>query len=130
MQITIAAIVDFASVSKGEKLNLLGVFDRITSQSFPFHHPHVVLAARFQFEYEDGNKKHHVSTVLQDEDGKKIVDGGGEIGIGKIPPGDSSSKNLIINLHNIQFDAPGNYVFVVSCGDARVRVPFKVVRSG
>ena len=128
MRITIATIADYASVTVGDKLNVLGVFDRIASKQFPARHPQMVFAARFQLEYEDGNKTHNIHVHLEDEDGKTLMETGGELETGKIEPGEFTSKNLIVNLINLKFEAPGNYIFMVTAGDQSVRIPFRVVQ--
>ena len=97
MKITVAAIADYASISEGGKLNVLGVFDAITAQEFPVRHPHMVFAARLLFEYEDGGKKHAVNVRLEDEDGHKIAEMTGEASVGPVPPGTWNSHSLILS---------------------------------
>ena len=128
MRITMATIADFASVAVLDKLNVLGVFDRIAAQKFPVRHAQMFFAARFQFGYEDGDKTHESEVRLEDEDGKVILRTEGTIAIPKIAPGDVHSNNLVICLQNLEFKAPGNYVFTVSCGQENTRIPFKIVQ--
>ena len=130
MKITVAVIADFASVAVGDKLNVLGVFDTIRAPKFPARHALMIFAGRFLFEYEDGEQEHDISISLEDEDGKKIVETSGKIGIGKVPPGESQAKNIIMTFNNLVFQAPGYYRFMVRCGDEEMRVPLKLIQVG
>lgn len=130
MKITLAAMADFASVSVGDKLNVLGVFDTIFAPQFPVRLGQMVFALRFLFEFEDSGHEHHVAIRLEDEDGKPILDAGGDVKVGQVPPGASRSTNMILQLQNVVFEAPGNYRWIVRYGEESVRIPFQAVQRG
>jgi hypothetical protein len=107
--ISIAAVCDSASDTNG-KLRIDGTLDTVTARGFPAVHPACTLVFRFIFtpvEY----RKHDFKVRLIDPDGASF---GGEIE-GKIDATTSKienpifSKNVLINLHNLQLAKPGVY---------------------
>src|SRR5690606_8686643 len=68
LKITMAAIADYASVSIGDKLNVMGVFDTIFAEKFPATHPLLFLAVRIHYEYADADTAFDVAMHLEDED--------------------------------------------------------------
>lgn len=130
MRITLAAMADFASVSVGDKLNVLGVFDTVLAAKFPTRLGQMVFALRFLFEYEDNDQQREVTIRLEDEDGKPILETAGTIAVGHIAPGGSLSRNLVIQLQNVAFAASGNYRWIVRYGNETLRIPFQAVQHG
>ena len=127
MKVTLAVIADYASVSIGDKLNVLGVFDTIFAPEFPVLHPHMVFALRVEFDYDDAKRRHSMSIWLEDEDGGRLLETGGDIDIGPIPPGEFRFHNLIVDLNNVGFAGPATYHFVATIGGLKVDTPFRVV---
>jgi hypothetical protein len=119
MEIPIAALCDAATDYAG-KLNLLGVFDTVLTTKFPAVHPQCAIALRFVFDKaEEGNRTFQLSLV--DEDGKVAM---------RLPPlaievkvpdeVNYLSRNLIINLQQLKFDAAGQYAVEVLLNDRQV----------
>lgn len=131
MQITLAAIADFASVSVGDKLNVMGVFDTIQAPQFPAVHPQLFLAIRLQFEYEDRNSDVSLQIRLENEDGKVIVRATPKGRIGPVQAGETGNINLVLGLANLKFDGPGRYSVVVSLAGAEddLRLPLRIVKQ-
>ena len=48
MEIDLALLADAATVDAAGKLNILGIFDRISARSFPVRHPRLALVLRFR----------------------------------------------------------------------------------
>jgi hypothetical protein len=129
MRFTVVSTADYASISLGDKLNVLGVFDTIISGTFPCHHAHMVFAVRLQFEYGDSGRRLPFQLRLEDADGHRSFETQAEIGVATIAPGEFTSNNLIVDLNNLEFRAPGTYLFVVRCGDQETAVPFRVDKA-
>ena len=107
--ISIATLCDSASDANG-KLRIDGTLDTLTARRFPVVHPKCALVFRFIFtpvEY----RKHDFKVRFIDPDGASF---GGEIE-GQIDATTSKmenpifSKNVLINLHNLQLAKPGVY---------------------
>jgi len=129
VQVTLAAICDYASISVGEKINVMGVFDTIFAAQFPASHPQLFLAIRVQFGYEDRNTEMRVLVRLENEDGQKSFEATPVGKIGDVPPGEVGNSNLIMQLANLSFPAPGRYSVVIRAGEHEVRLPLRIVRQ-
>ena len=128
MEIQIASLCDSAADYNG-KLCIIGTFDTIMSQSFPFSHPQCSVALRMIFRDDDEG---HFSLKINivDEDGQPVVppiEGGLEVKI----PEDSSflTRNGVFNLQHLKFDRPGFYsVDVAINGRTVTGIPFRIVQ--
>lgn len=126
MEIPIATLCDAATDYAG-KLNLLGSFDTVLTTKFPAVHPQCAIALRFVFNKgEEGHRVFRLTFV--NEDGK-IVMPAIELAIDVKIPDEVNylSRNLIINLQQLKFDAAGQYaVEVVMDGKQVASIPLLV----
>ena len=56
MEIDLALLADAATVDGSGKLNILGVFDRLTAAHFPAQHGRISLVLRFQATVQDAGR--------------------------------------------------------------------------
>ena len=112
-----ALIADEANISQEGKLNVLGVFDRIASPSFPMVHPKMVFVFRVEAGYGDGGIPVPVRVRLIDDDGRALFEAGGELIAPEVQPGDFATAHQLFTLLGITFPQPGLYKFVVNLGD-------------
>lgn len=125
-----AFLADEANLSQEGKLNVLGIFDRITAPSFPIVHPRMVFAFRVHAEDEDAGGHFPVRVRLVDEDGNALFDAGGEMVGPEVPAGEFSTANQVFTLVGVQFDRPGVYRFLVDVGELRTHeTPFVVSQA-
>lgn len=117
MKIPMALIADEANLSREGKLNVLGVFDRIASPTFPVMHPKMVFVFRIEAEYGDGGRKVPVRVRLMDADGGVLFDAGGEIVAPSVQPGEFATTHQLFALLGTGFEQPGMYKFVITLGD-------------
>jgi hypothetical protein len=129
VKVPLALVADEANVSQEGKLNVLGMFDRITAAEFPVVHPRLCFCFRVLADFADGGRPFHVSVRLEDEDGTVLFDAGGEMVPPVVPPGEFSSTNQVFSMVGLRFERPGTYVFTVRVGDATAEVPFLVQTS-
>lgn len=128
MKIPVAFLADEANVSQEGKLNVLGIFDRISASAFPITHPRMVFAFRVQAEYPDSGRPFPVRVRLMDEDGGILFEASGEIGAPQVKPGEFMTANQIFTLVGTRFPQAGSYKFVVNLGDEEPHeTPFMVV---
>lgn len=129
MNITIAALADFAKIAEGGKLNILGVFSRIHAERVPFVHPQMRLVVRFEFNSsEAGDKKYRIELV--DEDGKALSVMDGSFEVERSNKGDPSTINLITRFDDMLFPKFGDYEFrVLLNGRTESIVPFAAARG-
>lgn len=126
MNLEIVAICDAATDTAG-KLNILGAFDTVFTNTVPFTYQHMALALRIRFtKVEEG--EHKVKINFVNADGKPVIPAlDGMINIRMAAETQSAVGNLIINLNNIEFKTIGDYSVDVAIDSAQVHsLPFFV----
>lgn len=129
MQVRIAVLADYASISLGNKLNIMGIFKNMTAQSAPYCHPQMQLVARFEFDSSEvGNKDLRIELV--DEDGKQIFSVSGELRIERSPDGSPATANNVLCLNNMVFPKFGEYEFRILLNDrTEATIPLTVAKA-
>ncbi|MGD8318807.1 MAG: hypothetical protein PVJ02_00080 [Gemmatimonadota bacterium] len=127
MDVDLALLADAATIDASGKLNILGIFDRLGTSSFPAQHPHMVLILRFTAGVSEMGT-HQVEIALKDPKGEEVVHIDGEMHIG---PGSRAGERVkvpqVLNLDGIVFPVAGRYAFDVRVdGDHHVSVPLLV----
>jgi hypothetical protein len=125
VDIDLALLADAATIDASGKLNILGIFDRISATSFPVQHAHIALILRFVASPEEAGN-HEVRIVLRGPDGEEVVGLDGKIQTG--PGGGRSGGDVrvpqVVNMERMVFPKPGRYTFEVLVeGEHRVSVP-------
>ncbi|OGW38417.1 MAG: hypothetical protein A2Y97_07855 [Nitrospirae bacterium RBG_13_39_12] len=127
VQITLALLADCANVSREGKLNITGIFDRISAQSLPATHPQMQLVMTLEADRGDANKEHKLAIELINADGVKKLSMAGDLKFGSPPPGEQVRINHIIQLNNIKFEDFGVYEFkILMNNEVRKSVPLHV----
>jgi len=132
MEIDLALLADAATVDASGKLNILGIFDRISANRFPARHPHVSLVLRFGASMTEAGD-HEVTIVLRDPDGEEVVRLNGEmkVGVGTTATGGRVKVPQVVNMDRLVFKKEGRYSFDVSVdGDHQVSVPLYLQQAG
>jgi hypothetical protein len=125
MEVDLALLADAATVDAAGKLNILGVFDRISASRFPAQHPHVSLVLRFSASLAEAGG-HQVVIVLTDPDGEEVIrlDGDLHVSPGSAAAGGRVRVPQVVNMERLVFKRPGRYAFDVSVdGEHQVSVP-------
>ncbi len=128
MDIDLALLADAATIDGSGKLNVLGVFDRIGTSSFPARHPRMSLVLRLAAGLNETGR-HDVGIRLTGPDGSELVRLDGEM---NLAPGPASAAGMIrvphvLNLDGLVFPKPGSYAFDVEVdGVHHVSLPLTV----
>jgi hypothetical protein len=125
MEIDLALLADAATVDAAGKLNILGVFDRISAAGFPARHPRISLILRFNAPVKEAGH-HKAEIVLRDPEGAEVVRMNGDIPVGIVPPGADGRFQIpqVVNMDRLEFPRPGRYTFEVMVdGELHVTVP-------
>lgn len=128
MEVDMALLADAATIDGSGKLNILGVFDRITTGSFPAQHPHMVLILRFTAGVGEIGS-HKVEIALSDPRGERVVqlNGDMQLGAGRTSLTEGVKVPHVLHLDGMVFPAPGRYSFDVRIdGEHHVTVPLHV----
>ena len=128
MNVHVAVLCDAATDDNG-KLNLLGAFDTICTQQLPAVHPQCSIALRVTFFSEDEGK-HNLHINFVDADGRSIMPADFPVIPVEVTLPDDlhfGTRNFIINLQQLNFEAPGLYSIDVSLdGKQQASIPLMV----
>jgi Family of unknown function (DUF6941) len=126
MQVKLALLADYANVTAEGKLNILGIFDRITVPDLPVVHPQMHLILRLEAHSAERSRAHNVEIRLHDPDGETVFEVKGEM-VPHGEPGSTSATNQILTLNNLQLNKAGGYMFVVFVNnDLKSEIPLGV----
>ena len=128
VQIALALLADGANISREGKLNILGIFDRISTQNMPAMHPQMQLIMIIEADRRDADREHQLGIELIDADGKKLLSMTGNIKFSSPPPGEQIRINHIMQLNNLRFEQWGSFEFkILINNEVRKSVPLHVV---
>lgn len=128
MDVDLALLADAATIDGSGKLNILGIFDRLTTSSFPTRHPRLSLVLRFSAGIQEVGR-HEVGITLKSPDGTEVVRIDGEM---NLAPGPSTSGGAVLvphvlNMDGLVFPVAGRYAFDVRVdGEHHVSIPLTV----
>lgn len=128
MDIDLALLADAANMDSNGKLNVLGVFDRIGTATFPARHPRMVLILRFAAPISAAGR-HKVTITMRGPDGSQMVRVDGEIQIKPKGPvaGGVIRVPHILNLDGLVFQHPGPHAFDIDVdGEHHLSLPLTV----
>ncbi|RQW77471.1 MAG: hypothetical protein EHM51_01715 [Geobacter sp.] len=104
-------ICDAANDSHG-KLNILGAFDTIVANEFPFVHPHCAIALRLRYDRKDSQES-RIKLAIQNVAGDMVVTSIDTVVKRGTSSNPTSSANLIVNINSLRFEKPGEYSIVL-----------------
>lgn len=117
---------DGANDSHG-KLNILGAFDMIVADDFPFIHPHCAVAVRLRYATDEPEKK--INLVLRSDADNVVlasVDTILKMGASLNP---TATGNLIIHINSLRFEKPGDYSIILQVDGLPTAITPLYVRS-
>jgi hypothetical protein len=132
MEVDLALLADAATIDGSGKLNILGIFDRLSTSSFPTRHPRLSLILRFSAGMQEVGK-HEVAIALKSPDGKEMVRIDGEMNLAPGPSGYGGAVLVphVLNMDGLVFPAAGRYAFDVRVdGEHHVTIPLTVHGPG
>jgi len=128
MDVDLALLADAATIDASGKLNILGVFDRITASNFPIAHPRMALVLRFVASVQEIGR-HRVEISLREPRGEEVMHIDGEMQLGPGPASLAGSIRVphVLHLDGLVFPQPGRYTFDLRVdGEHHAAVPLTV----
>ena len=130
MEVSLGVLADGANLSREGKLNIMGIFEVIHASSFPVIHPIMHLVIRFEASAAEARQTKKISIKFMDEDGKIVLEVGGDLTLGEAQPGERIKVDHILSFAAVKFEKPGRYEFkILVNGEPRKDVPLKVVEA-
>ncbi len=132
MEVDLALLADAATIDASGKLNILGIFDRLSAAAFPVRHPHMVMVLRFSAGLNETGQ-HEVEIVLKDPEGHEVVRVDGELNLGMGTAGAVEGVRVpqVLNMDGLVFPKAGRYAFDVRVDGAHhVTLPLTVGGMG
>lgn len=126
MLVKLAVLADSANVTADGKLNILGIFDRMSVTGIPVVHPRMDLVLRIEAHPAERGRLHNLEIRLYDPDGATVFEVKGDMVPGG-PTGEPLATNQILSLNNLHLAKEGGYNFVVFVNnDLKTEVPLNV----
>jgi hypothetical protein len=129
MQVKIATLADYTSVSEGGKLNILGIFSILWAANVPVVHPQMQLVLQLEFDPSEAGER-DIKVVLVDEDGREILSLSGTFSVPTQPGPEPIGINYSLGFANVVFPKYGRYAFkILIGGDLKSEVPLSVLQT-
>ncbi len=123
VKLKLSSLAYYASVSKDDKLNILGIFQDINAEAFPVTVPHMYAVLSCEAAPAEYGKELSVHVALLDEDnnGNEVLslEGGAEVARPK-HSADSVIVNIVVGLSLVHFGHAGNYRFSFSVDNEEI----------
>ena len=130
MECTLALVADAANHEEGGKLNILGAFDQVYTDEFPYVLPQMFVVVRLIANPSEFGRTKELELVLHDQDG--IMVGQPIKAKGKVPTptgGGQARMELILRMNNVPFEKPGDYaISVLVSGDQKASIRLGVLK--
>ncbi len=128
MEVDLALLADAATIDGSGKLNILGIFDRLSTAAFPTRHPRLSLVLRFSAGIHEIGK-HDIGISLKAPDGHELMRIDGQMNLAAGPGAVAGGVRVphILNMDGLVFSIAGPYAFDVRVdGEHHVSIPLLV----
>jgi hypothetical protein len=88
---------------------LIGIFENVATDRFPFEHPPFYLAVQLEFDADEGNTEFQVRADLIDEDGKVHFRLLGQERVYQDPLGGPTKLVIVFVINSLVIEHPGMY---------------------
>ncbi len=129
MEVKLAVLADFASISREGKLNIMGIFDEMNPPSLPAGLPIFYIVVSYSTGPVEFETEKKLEIALQSEDGNILLKIEQEAHIPRPPrPGTRGTVNVVRALVGLGFEKAGTYEFVMSVDGHpdRYTIPFRI----
>jgi hypothetical protein len=111
MDLILFLAADFAKIDASGKLDILGIFNNINAQQFPYFHPTMYLVFGFKPELGEYGDTRELKINLVYENGEQFFEIPQKIEVPPVSGGQRRDVNGVMSLHNIPFPKQGTYEF-------------------
>jgi len=112
VNVQLALLADYASVSRDGKLSVAGIFDRIVMHEVPWQHPTMFIALRIHFHPgEEG--AHGIKIRFVDADGQEIIALDADVTVKELDSIEGGNTQLVLSMNNVPITKAGRHAFDV-----------------
>lgn len=132
MKITLAVLADYANVTREGKLNVMGMFNRLTCRSVPVRHHQMTLVIRMEAHAAEIGRTHRLEVQCMDEDGGKVLTVEGEFTVNQRRRDEPTTTfDHLLTLNGVTFQKFGAHTFSIFVNeDLKSTVPLIVEGLG
>lgn len=129
MEVSLLLCSDYATVSKDNKLSVMGIFSRLYIQRFPGKHPQMFLVMQLQARPAEYGRKFKLGIRLIDQDAiRQLVKLDVNLTIPQLTGISHAEINHVMRLNNIEFPESGTYEFSIMIdNDIKGSLPIEVL---
>jgi len=114
MNVKLAVLADFASITRERKLNILGIFDEVNTPILPVQLPIFYVVVAYEAGPVEFDSEKATQIVLTDDDGNEMVRLEQKITVSRAKrPGTRSTMNQITGIAGLPFPKAGDYQFAI-----------------
>ncbi len=127
MELKLKLLADYANVTKEGKLNVMGIFSKISTPTLPCIHPQMQLVLQFEAGSAEWETQKEIQIKLMDADGKQLLAIGGSVTVPKGEAGKPVQLNSIMTFGNVKFEKEGDYCLAILIGgETKGEIPLTV----
>ena len=132
MEVSLAVLSDFASVTQEGKLNIMGIFGEVNPPGLPFALPLMYLVVVFDGSPAEVGSEKNVRVVMLDGEGREGLRIENNMTVPPAGrPGRRVTFNAILALQGVMFQRPGDYQFsILINGEEKRSVSLQVNEPG
>ncbi len=120
MRLLLAKACEYATTQQSGRQTMIGMFENIASNEFPFEHPPLFFCLQMEFEPLDQGRPLQLQVILIDEDGKTIYEAKAGTEIPREEQLGVSRLYVQFMVPPIRFEKPGQYRFDISANGEKV----------
>jgi hypothetical protein len=113
MRVQFFVAADYANITGEGKLNVMGIFRSIKAINFPARHASMVIVLSLVAEFGEDEMTRNLVVKLLDADGEEQFAVKGQANFPRYRGPGTPEVNAILELKDIVFQTPGDYIFVV-----------------
>ena len=131
MELVTLLTADYANITQEGKINVMGIFDRISASAFPARHPEMVLVMKLVASPAEYNTQRKLNVKLMNADASAtVIDWSRDMTVPQSETGERVEIQQFLTLRDLIFPAPGVYAFYVTVdnddkGQARITLDQK-----
>ena len=127
MEIALAALADYASISREGKLSVMGIFNSVATNRLPARISSAHLVVSLELGAAEGEREHSVEIKCMDADGATAFTIDGEFRAPPSRPGEILKMDQVLRLENLSFDKQGDYsISIFVNNDLKKTLRFRV----